>query len=327
MIVRLLATVALLLCMAGSAYPQAPDAAAIHTDVVERAAALVEERYVHPDRGRELASALRRDITQGRWATRMEPEAFATAFTQRLRELSGDGHLVLDYSEQALEEDDTEAEAGFTAAEKERWYGPQLNHGFESVERLDQGIGYLDLRVFAPTEMAADMAQGAMTLLAQSPALIIDLRRNGGGMEDMVALLAGYLLDGPQPLSGTYHRPSDRLTPLHSPRDVPGRRFGGEKPLYILISDRTFSAAEHFAYDLQALGRAVIVGEPSGGGAHPFEYRRVGRHFVLGLPESRSVNPVTGTDWEGRGVQPDVSAPADRALEVALELAEARIAD
>lgn len=327
MSVRLFATIALLLCMASPAYAQAPDAAAIHASVVEQTAALLEERYVYPDRGRELATALRRDIAQGRWATRMEPEAFAKAVTHRLRELSGDGHLVLDYSKQALEEDDKEAEAGFTTAEMERWYGPQLNHGFESVERLDKGIGYLDLRVFAPTEMAADMAQGAMTLLAQSPALIIDLRRNGGGMEDMVALLAGYLLDGSQPLSGTYHRPSDRLTPLHSPGDVPGRRFGGEKPLYILISDRTFSAAEHFAYDLQALGRAVIVGAPSGGGAHPFEYRRVGRHFVLGLPESRSVNPITGTDWEGHGVQPDVPAPADLALEVALELAEAQITD
>lgn len=324
MIVRMFANVALLLCATCAAYAQTPDDTG-YADVIEQTAALLEERYVYPDRGRELAAALRRDSNRGRWPERMEPEAFAKAVTQRMRELSGDGHLALDYSARALDEDDTEAGGGFTAAEKERWYGPQVNHGFESVERLDAGIGYLDLRVFAPTEMAADMAEAAMTLLAQSPALIIDLRSNGGGFEDMVALLAGYLLDGTQPLSGTYHRPSDRLTPLHSRPDVPGRRFGGEKPLYILTSNRTFSAAEHLAYDLQALGRAVIVGEPSGGGAHPFENRRVGRHFVLALPESRSVNPITGTDWEGRGVQPDVPAPADQALEVARKLAEAQL--
>jgi C-terminal processing protease CtpA/Prc len=106
---------------------------------------------------------------------------------------------------------------------------------------------------------------------------------------------------------------------------VPGRRFGATRPVYLLISKRTFSAAEAFAYDLQALGRAVVVGEPSGGGAHPFEYRRVGTHFVLSLPEGRSINPVTGKDWEGVGVQPDVVVPEAQALEKAQELARERI--
>lgn len=326
MIIRLFAVLLTLLCGISVATAQAPGETG-YAQVIEQAATLLQERYVHPQRGRDLAAALRRDGRQGRWPDHMEPADFAKAVTHRMRELSGDGHLALDYSEAALADEDVQAGGDFTAAEMERWYGPRVNHGFESVERLDSGIGYLDLRVFAPTQMAADMAAGAMTLLAQSPALIIDLRHNGGGFEDMVALLAGYLLDGPQSLSGTYHRPTDRLTPLNSPSEVSGRRFGGDRPLYILTSAKTFSAAEHFAYDLQALERAVIVGEPSGGGAHPFEYRRVSNHFVLGLPESRSVNPVTGTDWEGRGVQPDVSVPAERALEVALELAVATIAD
>jgi C-terminal processing protease CtpA/Prc len=92
-----------------------------------------------------------------------------------------------------------------------------------------------------------------------------------------------------------------------------------------LISKRTFSAAEAFAYDLQALRRAVVIGEPSGGGAHPFEYRRAGTHFVLSLPEGRSVNPITGKDWEGVGVQPDVPVPEAEALEKALELARQRL--
>ena len=108
---------------------------------------------------------------------------------------------------------------------------------------------------------------------------------------------------------------------------VPGRRFGSSKPLYILTSRRTFSAAEAFAYNLQALGRATIVGEVTGGGAHPFEYRRVHPHFAVDLPEGKSVNPITGTNWEGVGVKPDVPVPPDEALSRALELARAAIAD
>lgn len=110
-----------------------------------------------------------------------------------------------------------------------------------------------------------------------------------------------------------------------TPTWVPGRRYGAKKPLYILISNKTFSAAEGFAYDLQALGRAVIVGERSGGGAHPFEYRRVHPHFVLSLAEGRSVNPITGGNWQGTGVTPDVPVPPGGALDKALELARATI--
>ena len=161
------------------------------------------------------------------------------------------------------------------------------------------------------------MAAAAMTLLAQSRALIIDLRQNGGGMGDMVELLAGYILDKPIEISGTYDRPTDRHTRSFTPSWVPGRRFGGTKPVFILISRRTFSAAEAFAYDMQAAGRARIVGERSGGGAHPFAYRAIDDRFVLSLPEGRSINPVTGRDWEGTGVVPDVESRADDALNVA----------
>jgi C-terminal processing protease CtpA/Prc len=92
-------------------------------------------------------------------------------------------------------------------------------------------------------------------------------------------------------------------------------------PVYILTSKRTFSAAEAFAYDLQALKRATVVGEPTGGGAHPFQYRRVRPHFVLSLAEARSLNPITKQNWQGVGVQPDVLVPAENAFDKAFELA------
>lgn len=148
--------------------------------------------------------------------------------------------------------------------------------------------------------MAGDLAAAAMSLLAQSPALIIDLRLNGGGYDDMTRLLAAYLLDGSREMSAEFDRPNGRTTRHFTPTEIPGRRFGARKPVYILVSKRTFSAAEAFAYDLQAMKRAVIVGERTGGGAHPFAYRPVGTatssHFPKGDLSIRS-RVRTGKAW------------------------------
>jgi hypothetical protein len=296
--------------------------------VIERAADLVESRYVLAEAGRSLAGRLRQDAAADRWHALGDPRAFAVAVTEHLRATSGDGHLELTYSAAAVPDAPLDGDAGhpagFTEQELERFYGRRVNHGFEKFELLPGNVAYLGLRVFAPPAMAGDVAAAAMSLLAQADAAVIDLRRNGGGDTDMVVLLAAYLLDGSRPMSSTYDRPTDRLTPSNTPAWVPGRRFGGTKPVYVLTSPRTFSSAEHFAYDLQALGRVVVVGERSGGGAHPFEYRRVHPHFVLSLAESRSINPITGANWQGTGVEPDVAVPADRALGTALELFRSR---
>lgn len=288
--------------------------------VIEGAAKLLESRYVDPEAGKRLAGQLRRAAPQ--WARITDPVAFAQAVTRWLRERSGDGHLGLDYSVAEITE--SGGEEAFSASEMERWYGAHINHGVEKIERFEGNIMLLDLRVFPPVSMGGDVFASAMNVVAQGDALIIDLRRNGGGA-GAGNLVTGYLLGEGQPLSGGYDRPSNKISASTSPVWVPGRRFGTEKPLYILTSRRTFSAAEAFAYDLQALGRAVIVGEVTGGGAHPFEYRRVHPHFALDLPEGRSVNPITGGNWQGTGVQPDVIVPADQALEKALELARARL--
>ncbi len=289
--------------------------------VVLEAARLIDARYVDSVAGHRIATTLRRDA--GRWRTPMAPDAFAAALTQQLQALSRDGHLGVSYSATPIGGSTGESEFG--EAEAIRWYGPQLNHGIERVERLDDNVMLLDLRVMPPSGMAGDVVAAAMTLVAQGDALIIDLRRNGGGV-DAGMIVAGYLLPPGSPMSGGFDRPSGRRTYAVSPDWVPGRRFGSDKPVYVLISQRTFSAAEAFAYDLQALRRAVVVGEPSGGGAHPFEYRRIHPHFALNLPEGRSINPITGGDWQGVGVQPDVRVPASAALDTALSLARAAVA-
>lgn len=290
-------------------------------EVIDSTARLLERRYVDREAGNRMARALRR--TRTKWRAYPSEQAFAEAVTSWLRKESGDGHLALDFSAQPIASN--AAGSTFAEAEIERYYGRGVNHGVRRFEWLEQRIGLLELTVFPPPALAADVIASAMTVAAQGDALIIDLRNNGGGMET-ANLVAGYLLPPGSPMSGTYDRPSNRLTAQVSPGAVPGRRFGESKPLYILTSRKTFSAAEALAYDLQALKRAVIVGERTGGGANPFEYRIVHPHFALSLPEQRSVNPITGTNWQGTGVKPDVAVSATMALDTALALARKAIA-
>jgi hypothetical protein len=316
---RFLLTLVLALLPLNAAIAE-PLTAADRQSVVENAARLLEARYVDEAAGRRLGRGLRAALS--RWANVTDPAAFAAAVTAWLRQASGDGHLGLSHSVQPIAE--SGGEVAFSAGEMERWYGAHLNHGIEKIERLENNIMLLDLRVFPPPAMAGDVFAAAMTVVAQGNALIIDLRRNGGGA-GTGNLVMGYLLDEARPLSGSYDRPSNTHRASTSPVWVPGRRFGTDKPLYILTSRRTFSAAEAFAYDLQALKRATIVGEVTGGGAHPYEYQRVHRHFALDLPEGRSINPITGSNWQGIGVKPDVAVAADQALAEAVRLATAAI--
>jgi hypothetical protein len=314
-----IALIAWLFCLAVAAPAvAAPLSDADRAAVLTNLAATIEGRYVDPAKGARLARQIR--ASKARWAGRDDPSRFAAEMTAWLREASGDGHFELTYSQTPITDDS--AGGAFSQAEMLRFYGPQLNHGIEKIERHPGNILLLDLRAFPPNDMAGDVYAAAMTVAAQGDALIIDLRNNGGGA-DTINLMMGYLTPPGSPLSGVYDRPSNTTTTQNAPSWVPGRRFGDAKPLFVLISKRTFSAAEALAYDLQALKRATIVGETSGGGANPFEYRRVHPHFALSLPEKRSVNPLTGTNWQGVGVKPDVPVPAADALAKALELARA----
>ena len=287
--------------------------------VIEKIADHLRQDYVDPEVGAGAADALEADLQSGKFADVRDGQTFANALSARLHSLTGDGHLNIDFSIEALDPS-APTEESFGAAEMERYYGAHLNFGVETVGRLDGNVGYLDLRVFAPIEMGAKTVTAAMNVVAHTDALVIDLRENGGGIGGMADLVASYLFDGERrPLTGVYDRPTDTLTQRYTQPHVPGLRFGGEKPVYVLISKKTFSAAEALAYNLQALKRATVVGEVSGGGAHPFEYLPIHQHFVLWSVTAKSVNPVTGSNWQGVGVQPDIQVPGDRALEAALE--------
>lgn len=309
-----------LACLAPPAAAQ-PVSAADRGQMIDEIARLLATRYVDADKGQRMAAELRK--TKAQWRNVTDGPALASALTGWLRQTSGDGHFAVDYSASPIPADG--GEKAFLDAEIERYYGTHVNHGVQKIERLDGNIMLIDLRVFPPPALGGDVIGAMMTVAAQGDALIIDLRKNGGGMETVDTIVA-QLVPAGSPLSGSFDRPGGQSTTHISPAPPAGRRFGDTKPLYILTSKRTFSAAEALAYDLQALKRATIVGEVTGGGANPFEYRRVHAHFALSLPEKRSVNPITGTNWQDVGVRPDVAVSADQALETALRLAKEALA-
>jgi C-terminal processing protease CtpA/Prc len=279
----------------------------------------LDKEYIDPSVGRAAAKKLRQHSPDALITAESGP-SFARAVTDVLRETTGDGHLAVEYSEKELNAD---AKADFTQQEMERYYGAHLNFGVNKALRMENNIGLIELSVFPPAAMGGDTVAAAMQVIAHTDALIIDLRSNGGG-GDTVTLVASYLFDDRQPLSGIYDRATNETQQGHTYAYVPGARFGGKKPVFVLTSKRTFSAAEALAYDLQALKRATIVGEASGGGAHPFTYERIHPHFVLWSVTQKSVNPITGGNWQGVGVQPDVLVRAEDALVRALELIKTR---
>jgi C-terminal processing protease CtpA/Prc len=195
------------------------------------------------------------------------------------------------------------------------------NHGFRRVERLPGNVGSLEISHLPRAAWGRDTAIAAMDSLAGTSALIIDLRGCTGGYPDMVVLLLSYLFDEePVHLNSIYWRDEDITQEYWTQPEVPGERFG-DKPVYVLVGPETFSGGEELAYDLQARQRATLVGERTGGGAHPGASFRLHPHFEVFIPVGRAINPVTGGNWERTGVIPDITVPAEQAFNTAYRLA------
>ncbi|MEV0585912.1 S41 family peptidase [Nonomuraea sp. NPDC050310] len=277
--------------------------------------AQVEQYYVFPDVAREITAVLRGRAAEGRYRDLAGDEEFAAAVTEDLQKVNGDKHLRLLHSVEEVPEHDAFDLVSY------RRQAELTSYGFARVERLAGNVGVLELTSFYAAELAGERAAAAMTLLGTTDALIVDLRRNGGGSPDLVALLCSYLFDEPTHLNSLYWRDRDVTEQFWTLPYVPGGRYGQAKPVYVLTSATTFSGAEEFSYNLQSRGRATIIGETTRGGAHPGTRYRIAAHLRSAVPSGRAINPVTGTNWEGTGVLPDVPLPAEQAFDHAYRLA------
>ena len=199
-----------------------------------------------------------------------------------------------------------------------RQMGRLDNFGIHRVERLDGNVGYLDVRRVPVPANAGPAISAAMELVAGTYALIIDLRRNGGGSPEGVVYWCSHLVDEQPPthLNDIFRADTAETHQFWALSYVPGPRYV-DRPVYVLTSSRTFSGGEDFAYTLQALGRAQVIGETTGGGAHPTRPFPISAAVHIAIPFARSINPVTGTNWQGTGVVPDVRVPQEQAYDVA----------
>ena len=199
------------------------------------------------------------------------------------------------------------------------------NCAFDKVEVLPGNVGYVKFDGFMPAEICAPTATAALNFLANTDAVIFDLRENHGGDPEMVQFICSYLFDHPTHLNDLWTRRDSSTRQFWTLPSVPGKTLAG-KPAYVLTSKETFSGGEEFTYDLKELKRAKIIGETTGGGAHPVDGHRIDTRFMIGVPFATAVNPISHTSWEGTGVAPDVKVPADSALAIAQKLAADTVA-
>ena len=304
-------------------------------DIVARALALLRENYVFPELAEQVATAVETRLAAGEYDN-LDEITLTELLTSHLQEASGDKHLRVrlggapgpgsrDRGRRAGSPgggDRAEPERGEPADREARrrmmrQVGRLDNFGIHRVERLDGNVGYLDLRRVPVPENAGPAIAAAMELVSGTYALIIDLRHNGGGSPDGVAFWCSYLLpEEPAHLNDIFHADTGQTRQFWSLPYLPGSRYTG-RPVYVLTSSRTFSGGEDFCYTLQALGRAEVIGETTGGGAHPTRPFPISAATGIAIPFARSINPITGTNWQGTGVIPDTPVPADEAYRVA----------
>lgn len=290
--------------------------------VIDGAISNLNEFYVYPETAKKMEEALRAHQKKGEYNAVDDADAFAELLTNQLQDVSHDKHLHVVFSPRAIPPGgprrDPEAET------RMREQMERENCFFDKVEHLPSNIGYVKFNAFPNPQICGPTFTAAMNFLANCDALIFDMRANGGGDPRMVQFISSYLFDEPTHLNDMYNHKEDSTTQYWTLPYLPGKRFAG-KPVFVLTSKQTFSGAEEFTYNLKNLKRATIIGETTGGGAHPVGPHRIDDHFLIGVPFARPVNPVSKKDWEGTGVEPDIRISADQALDVAKKMAAEEI--
>lgn len=273
--------------------------------------------YVFPDVAEKLQSQIRNHRSEYRATS--DPNALAAKLTEDLRVVGHDHHLAVKFGEELAEF------KAPTPAEEEHSHAFDIanGHGIRSARRLPGNIGYVDLAYFSPDSDAGTALAAAMQLVSGTDALIVDLRRNGGGSGDAVTALLSYFFEEPTQITSKVERKNDQSLERQkwTMPYVAGPRYI-DHPVFVLSSLHTHSAAEQCAYDLKNTHRATIVGERTAGDANGSSGEiSLGYHFSVFIPNSQPRSPITHSNWQGTGVEPDVATAATDALVAAYKLA------
>jgi len=304
-----------------SAGPDLAVDAATRSTVIDSLLKQLDDAYVFPETAKKMETDIRSRQKNGEYDSVTSSRAFAEKLTADLQSVSHDKHLRVRFSPDVIAVRPEHSEP--TEAEKANQvrYSNFMNSGFEKVERMPGNVGYIKFNNFFDPEAGADTVAAAMNFVANTDFLIFDLRDNGGGDPAMVKLICSYLFgEKPVHLNDLYWRRGNKTEEFWTIPTVPGKKYL-DKDVYILTSNRTFSGGEEFTYNLKNLKRATVIGETTGGGAHPGGVERLSDHFGVFIPIGRAISPITKTNWEGTGVEPDIKVPKEQALKTAFLLA------
>ena len=290
--------------------------------VIDSIQMLMSESYVFPETGEKMGDLLVQNLKSGKYDEIDDYHEFAQILTSDLRSVSNDKHIGVIYSpERIAMQKNAENEEGEKELEDYiRRIDEAGNYNFKELKILPGNVGYLKFDRFPDASIAGETAIAALGFLAHTDALIIDLRDNGGGNPSMIQLITSYFFEDSEHLNSFYIRDGNRTTQFWTLPFVPGKKLVNTD-LYILTSNYTFSGAEEFSYNLKNLERATLVGETTGGGAHPVERHIINDNFAVSVPFGRAINPITNSNWEGTGVEPDVKVSREEAMDVAYQMA------
>lgn len=284
--------------------------------IVQVLAKEMNANYIGPAVAKRVGSEIARKNAAGGYASATSTQAFSAALANDLRALSGDLHFNVKLDERFRGRSSAADAPSRAQAGDEHVQAVRSGYGIEKIERLPGNVGYIELSGFGPADLVGPAYTAAMSLLGGTDALIVDLRRNQGGRPISVAYWMSHFfpLGDKRHLNDIYDRRSNTTREVWTVESVAERY---RKPVYVLTSARTGSAAEECAYDFQTQKRATLVGETTYGAANPVDLFSVGHGIVAAIPVARSINPITKTSWEHVGVKPDIAVPAAQALQTA----------
>jgi hypothetical protein len=294
--------------------------------VIDGALARVRETYVESADIPKIEAEIRTSAKKGEYRAAATPEAFARQLAEDLRKASGDPHFRVEYVPGEIGPLPTGMKRGPETAEQHadpqhqaRLRGEAItrNNGFARVEHLEGNVGLVVMTSVPPTESIVDTVAAAMSFLRNTSALIVDLRTVRGGDPEGVNHVLSYFVEGRIHTYDFVGRKPEDTVQYFTDTTLRGPRYAADKPVFVLTSAQTFSGGEAMADALRTWRHAKIVGERTKGGAVAALPMKAADHFVVGVPFMKTVNRVTGKNWNGVGIEPDVTVAAEKAQETA----------
>ncbi|MEW7851023.1 S41 family peptidase [Massilia aurea] len=305
-------------------------------ETIDTLIAKLNAHYVFPEKAKKVEATLRQNLREAKYDKISDGDKFAEVLTEDLYQITHDQHMAVRSSPKKVPYDQADAPPPTTQAEWDQRTPFVRRHllniglalgkvGSAEVEHLASNIGYLKLTDFPPDFVMEKRYATAMNKLADTDGLIVDVRENRGGGPATVTLLISYFVDQRTRVNDIWDRTAGITTQQWTSTKLRGKRYGGKKPVVILVGPNTKSAGEDFAYTMQAMKRATVLGKPTWGGANPSRPYRVSDYFAAWIPSRRTISPITQTNWDGVGVIPDIQAAHDKSLEMATALLQRRL--